>query len=201
MTAVYTLDVRTLGNEMWDAAFRLLPTERLEKATALWSKNAQKQSMGAGLLLRYTLLQAEIAPVSLEYDSSGKPTLPKNNISVSLSHSGSWAACVLSDRATGIDVQDMTEGDQTLLLKYFHRDEREFVRQGGTARFYQIWCRKECYIKAFGWRNLPEINTLTAPDGYGYFDFQPENIMMGCVLSRTQPDIWIVKQDELLHGG
>lgn len=198
-TAAYVLNICDLNEVTWEAAKKLLPAERLEKACAILDENMQKQSLGAGLLLRYVLQRASIDPLLVRYNGAGKPILLKENAYVSLSHSGSWVACALSNYPVGIDVQDTMEGTPSLLLKYFHQDEQKLIHQDGFDSFYQIWCRKECYIKAFGWMDLEKINTIISPDTYGYFDFYPEKTVMGCVLSKTHPGVWIVKQADLLR--
>lgn len=199
MTTAYILNICNLNEEMWEAARRLLPTERLKKAAIIQDANAQKQSLGAGLLLWYALKRRGIDSALVKY-IDGKPILPDGGAHISLSHSGNRVACALSDYPVGIDVQDMAEGNPALLTKYYHPDEMEYIRQGGLDRFYQIWCRKESYIKAFNWRDLQEINTMTAPDAYNYFNFRPETTIMGCVLSKIRPEIWQVSQENLLQG-
>jgi phosphopantetheinyl transferase len=93
----------------------------------------------------------------------------------------------------------MTEGDPALILRHLHPQEISYAQREGNEGFYRIWCRKECYIKAFGWRELGTFNTLAAPPGFEYFDLSVEPTVALCVLSPIRPTMERVTNKMLME--
>jgi 4'-phosphopantetheinyl transferase len=106
--------------------------------------------------------------VPIERDVYGKPRfagLPQ--VHFSLSHSGRLWACLMGDRAVGLDLEDMTlhrfrrrgaeraAGHLAIARRFFAADEWAFVEAGGDGdagrvRFFSVWTRKEAYVKYTG---------------------------------------------------
>lgn len=92
----------------------------------------------------------------------------------SISHSGEWWACIVGDVDVGLDLEDLRrlhldeetlKGDnpewkrgmngkghryQAIAKRYFTPDEFEYVLTHGTESFFDLWVRKEAYIKLKG---------------------------------------------------
>lgn len=106
----------------------------------------------------FSLQQAK--KVTIHRFKSGKPFLkfPKNINqlipSISLSHTGPWMACLLSDKKTqaGLDIEDITiNRPYKKLSEYaFSKKENEFVSQTGQLGFYRLWTTKEAIAKSRG---------------------------------------------------
>ncbi|MBY0291902.1 MAG: 4'-phosphopantetheinyl transferase superfamily protein [Alphaproteobacteria bacterium] len=98
--------------------------------------------------------------VTIHRLKSGKPFLKfYRNInyllpSISLSHTGPWIACLLSDKKTqtGLDIEDITVNRPfKKLSEYaFSKEENEFVSQTGQLGFYKLWTTKEAIAKSRG---------------------------------------------------
>ena len=106
----------------------------------------------------FSLQQAK--KVTIHRLKSGKPFLKlSKNIncllpSISLSHTGPWMACLLSDKKTqaGLDIEDITVNrPYKKLSEYaFSKKENEFVSQTGQLGFYKLWTTKEAIAKSRG---------------------------------------------------
>ena len=64
-------------------------------------------SRAAHALLRFSVRERGMDPdvLTLCRTSEGKPYFAEETVEFSLSHSGEWAVCALSDSAVGVDVE------------------------------------------------------------------------------------------------
>ena len=73
--------------------------------------------------------------------------------SVSLSHSGGWVACAITDAgAIGVDIEAHTSGRDFsgIAGAVFGPDEQRQVAAHGASGFYRVWTLKEAMAKASG---------------------------------------------------
>jgi 4'-phosphopantetheinyl transferase len=138
------------------------------------------QSRAAHLLLRYALLRdfdCKKAPV-LAYGRHGKPffTDPAH-IFFSLSHSGDWAVCAVSDECElGVDIQKIVPAHPRVAQRVFTPEQNEKLRSlPGAERdalFCEYWVLREASIKLAGGSVLERAapaapaTLVSAPDGY-----------------------------------
>ena len=82
------------------------------------------------------------------YADSGKAV---SAVYVSVSHSGGYWACVVSDRACGLDLQEMrTAAAERLADRFFTPLEGRYIREAGLKGFYELWTRREALAKYTG---------------------------------------------------
>ena len=132
-----------------------LSAYRLEKLHSLKPPLARRQGIGAELLLIHAL-RAHFGEVSLplviEAEQGGKPVLRELDLFFSLSHSGTLAACALSDGPVGLDIQKRSAFRPGVLERFFTPDERQYVLDASDRdeAYTEIWTRKESWLKAMG---------------------------------------------------
>lgn len=107
------------------------------------------------------------APQALRFarSASGRPSCPVLPLSFSLSHSGGYAACAVSARPVGVDLEEIRPL-RPALLGILSEEERAWMGDD-AARFAQLWTAKEAMLKCRGaalgrLRHLPLAMT---PDG------------------------------------
>lgn len=85
-------------------------------------------------------------------DSKGKPYFQDLGVHFSVSHSGHWWSCLMSGEPVGLDIEVLRERENFLKIaeRFFTKEESEFVEQNGIESFFEIWVRKEAYIKYVG---------------------------------------------------
>ncbi|MDD4583743.1 MAG: 4'-phosphopantetheinyl transferase superfamily protein [Eubacteriales bacterium] len=96
----------------------------------------------------------EINQTPIVRGTHGKPyfkDLPQVHFSVS--HSGRYFGCSFETFPIGFDLEDL--GIKRLKImavakRFFTRQEYEYVLTGGKKAFYEIWVRKEAYVKYLG---------------------------------------------------
>ncbi len=95
-------------------------------------------------------------------EEKGKPYFPKlPDVHFSVSHSGKYFACAMSDIPVGLDIQEHTrrknESEEDadvrrmkIARRFFHPDETEYASRGSAVRFFKVWTAKESYVKLTG---------------------------------------------------
>ena len=142
MTKLYALDLRPFANGLWRKDLDTLPTERKERALACRKEEDSMRIACAGYLLRHALLEEGIEHPIFAKDEWGKPYLvDQNNVHFSLSHSGTWAVCALSDAPVGVDIERPRNMDKIARL---------FPNAQTPDDILRLWTAKEAYLKMQG---------------------------------------------------
>lgn len=113
------------------------------------------------ILVQKGICQTEVAlGVHIERFSSGQPYIKDEAGAlqdvpfITISHSGRWIACCLSDAdfPIGIDIEDMklSRKIQDVASYAFFEDEVKAVRKEGREAFYKLWGAKEAIAKCYG---------------------------------------------------
>jgi 4'-phosphopantetheinyl transferase len=105
--------------------------------------------------------------IHIERTSTGKPEITNmESIHFSISHTKDLFICAIQGEALGIDIEDIflkNALNNTIIdgmgiskryigiaKRFFSDDENEYLIANGIKGFFQIWVRKEAYIKAKG---------------------------------------------------
>lgn len=113
-----------------------LPAERKEKVLRIRVAHGRKQSLGAGLLLKYA---QEQLGTDMHYN---------------LSHSGDYALCVAGDKVVGCDIEKVKKAPLKVAKRYFCESEIDYLSRVTEAEqdneFFRLWTIKESYSKMLG---------------------------------------------------
>ena len=128
---------------------------RREKVLSYKTREDQKRSLAAGLLLEQILNERGYKGEQIAVDENGKLYLPGvDDFFFSLSHSGEYAACVVSDVPVGVDIQQKRETRANIARRFFQCEEAERIekqpREKQTDMFFRYWTGKESYLKLKG---------------------------------------------------
>lgn len=81
----------------------------------------------------------------------GKPYFENIPIYFSISHTCDIWTCLMADFKVGIDIQISKNLDYEKIAKrFFSKEEAIFVRENGKKSFFEIWTRKEAFVKYTG---------------------------------------------------
>ena len=199
MTGLFAADVSVLEDErLYQLAYSLVTEERRRKVDAFRFQKDRRLCLGAELLLRAALRKQfdmtelpEVLPGSQEKPYFADPAAPR----FSLSHSGTWVLCAVSDREVGCDVETVSPIDLKLAERFYTAGEYETImREPEEERqktLFRFWTLKESFLKVtgLGLSGLPlnafEITLGTPPtvrqsvDEAGYF-FREYETIPGC---------------------
>jgi len=107
------------------------------------------------------LTDEELRDVVIEREGKGKPYIARlftagcpgrPVIHFSLSHSGSWWGCLMAAEPVGFDLEVYREkiNYKKIAQRFFTKEECDFILVEGLDAFYDVWVRKEAYVKYLG---------------------------------------------------
>ena len=137
-----------------------LSAEERERASGLLSGTHQRRFVVARGMLRQLLgryLDQDPGAVTFSRGAHGKPFLPEGGLHFNVSHTHELALYAIArDREVGVDVEWMRPqvAHEQIAARFFSLEEQEALAQvpdeERRAAFYNIWTRKEAYVKARG---------------------------------------------------
>ncbi|MFD2721536.1 4'-phosphopantetheinyl transferase superfamily protein [Hymenobacter monticola] len=179
-------------DELWP----LLPQPATYRALMPATADAARQAQWlAGRVLIHALLPEIMAepPADLvvQNDATGRPWLAGtgHGLTVSLSHSGTWVAAVLSHGGrVGVDIEIIRDKAQRLAGKFLAADEwaaAQATAADGAAHYTLLWSAKETLYKLAAQRGIIFKNQLLlgsfAPQQSGEI---PATLVLGGVETR-----------------
>ena len=157
MTKLYAMDLRPFQDGSWRNDLDTLPTERKERALACRKEEDRMRIACAGYLLRSALLKEGIKHPIFANNEWGKPYLGNhNNVHFSLSHSGHWVVCAISDASVGVDIEHPRCMDKIALLFPTAQTDDDILR---------LWTAKEAYLKLTGRGLTVSLNSVSVQLG------------------------------------
>lgn len=141
--------------EIFRLKLKQVSENRRRKVLQYKTREDQKRSLAAGLLLEELLKKHGFDPNLLKTDENGKLYLPEvNDFFFSLSHSGNYAACVICDVPVGVDIQQKRMTKANIAKRFFKTEEAETIEKQPPEKredmFFRYWTGKESYLKLKG---------------------------------------------------
>lgn len=134
MVYLYAMNLANLPNveetQFWDLVGTLDCT-RQNKIEKLKKPQKQKQSLGAGVLLKVVLENLGLGIENVRIGPHGKPEI--EGVCFNLSHSGNMVICAVSELPVGCDIEEIRQ-----MPERFGED------------FFRVWSFKESYGKMTG---------------------------------------------------
>ena len=146
-----------------------LSRERQRKIEQIKPDAERTRSLMAGMLLDYGLWRLcglRERAVALAYGAQGKPYAREYpDIHFNLSHSGGYALAAFAPVPVGCDIQKKgkTKREAQIAGRFFSEGEQRAMEAG--ADFYQIWARKESYLKLSGEGMALDMRSFCVTDG------------------------------------
>ncbi len=135
----------------------MIPSEIL---ICILKEDKDRKTDGAVKMLAQKALGEEVGEIARS--ERGKPYFPqRQDLFLSVSHSGGYFVCAFSPCEIGIDLQEMRHlrGEtpesavprlNKMAKRFFHPAEAEYVGADTYQRFFRIWTAKEAYVKMTG---------------------------------------------------
>ncbi|AIS52126.1 4'-phosphopantetheinyl transferase Sfp [Thermoanaerobacter kivui] len=120
------------------------------------------------LLLQFVLQNKKkifLCPLQFIRNDWGKPSIAGlEGVHFNISHSYDCVVCGISLLPIGIDVEKVREINTNIANRFFSTEEIEYVNMKNgnerLERFFQIWTRKESYVKAVGKGLMIPLNSF-----------------------------------------
>lgn len=149
MIRVLCVDISNTEEWMYQHLYEKASPERKCRADCYRRQKDKLRCVVAEALLRVALGTEEY---QIEKNSFGKPYIKNcEGFFYNLSHSGRYVVLAWGDSEVGVDVQRHRDhvNLQAFAKRYFTSEEQAYVRED-PRRFYEIWTKKESYVKYTG---------------------------------------------------
>lgn len=169
----------------------------------------RNRSLYSALLLRLLLCReygTEWDSLRFEKGRYGKPHLLfPSGLHFSLSHTDGALLCAAGRAAVGADTEVIRQPFPDIMAHCFHPDEIHYVRavpeQKQALRFYEIWTRKEAFLKCSGTGltdHLSDVCTLTPELQSCYHIWKTAHLFYACYSAQAEPiTVRQIRQEEL----
>ncbi|MBP9023288.1 MAG: 4'-phosphopantetheinyl transferase superfamily protein [Spirochaetes bacterium] len=145
----------------------------------------RNMKMLASALLAFALHEAGIKPpYKIQRSEHGKPFLPNEKIKFSYCHTEGLCAAVISDNECGIDAESIKRSASfaEISSRFFTPDEKEYLSYNNYSGeiFYEIWTKKEAYLKFTGKGLAGGLNSFSvlSLDEENMTSFRKENYII-----------------------
>lgn len=144
----YKININDITTDLYEKYYGLMTDERKSYVSSFKNEAARKRTVAAEMLIKNALDDDNIEITKDEY---GKPFIKNSNKYLSISHSGDYAVCAVSDRPIGIDIEKHRDINIKTALKFCNDAELEYIYKLDTnTRFFEIWTAKEAAFKLNG---------------------------------------------------
>lgn len=154
---IYTIYLPNFISIKWDLA-NFLNAADLKKAARFHSELDRTKfiiyrSILKFLLAAYTKL--DVKNINLDYHTNKKPYLASHPwLCFNISHSEDFAVIAISRKKIGIDIEYWSENFdfESLIPEVFKDNETAAIQNAANTKhcFYNLWTRKEAFVKALG---------------------------------------------------
>ena len=166
MTRLYLADVSRLDI---NKALAAVSDYRRQKALRCPDEEKMRCCLGVELLLYRALGATE--PLSYSLGANGKPYFEDGSVCFSLSHSGNFAVCAVSDCEVGVDIEAPRQNTLKIAKRFFTESEYERIAKSDKPDelFCRLWVIKESYIKATGDGFKTPLDSFCAAEKIGEY--------------------------------
>ena len=152
------LSIRDIPKSQYELYYSLLSDEKRERVDCFRFEDDKKRSVFGEMLARKMIAEKSgVSEESLEFSVTelGKPYLTEPEVHFSISHSGDYVLCAVSDTPVGADIEKTRPVEERLIRRVCTDEEASFVLEGSDAaerlrRFFRVWTAKEAFFKCRG---------------------------------------------------
>lgn len=151
----YKFNINNMTDAEFDAFFALMTEEKKTRVSRFKNADDKKRSVCAEMLAKRMIAEKFfVSPcdVRISAKEGGQPLCENFNIHLSLSHSGDYAVCAVSDAPIGIDIQKIVPYNPKTAERVCSPSELYAIENSKdkAAEFIKLWTKKEAVLKMRG---------------------------------------------------
>ena len=166
MIRIVCVDIAGADEEVYRKLNETASPQRKARADGYRVQEDALRCLTADALLRYALGADTCCVVQ---EKGGKPQIPEHpEFHFNLSHAGRWVVLAWGDSELGVDVEEIRRDVNLtgLAARYFTLEEQAYIQAGDPpSRFFEIWTRKESYLKYLGTGLTKPLSGFSVLDG------------------------------------
>lgn len=172
--------------------YNRMSIERKESVKKMLVPHKQKLRIAADHICREAISEfCRISPDDITFSANehGKPYAVDLDVNFSISHSGDYVICAVSEKEIGADIEKIREVKSDVSKRFASESETEYISSRKNGLF-EIWTLKEAYFKCIGTGinkniknvsfDIKENDILCSEEGY---KFSFHNIADGYICS------------------
>lgn len=192
-----------------DDLIKLVSIEKQKKINKLRFDIDRKLSLYSELLVRYQACQElnlSNKEVVFGKSKNGKPfLLDYPEFYFNISHTRNAVVVAFSDSEIGVDIESIKPINLAIANRFYTSCEQEYITTHGNPdyAFYEVWTKKETYIKYLGTGLSTSLNSFNVLDDSlrtMMYTFSMEQYIISICcngLIKFEPIISTITQDEL----
>lgn len=145
-----------IGFDKYEQYLKLLLPEKKALVHRFKFEIDKKLSLISDVFVRYIVckvLDVNNSDIILKKNSFGKPFLEGfPDFQFNISHTRNAIVIGFSEKPIGIDIEKITVADLLVAERFFNENELKYILSGQQRNklFYEVWTKKEAYIKWLG---------------------------------------------------
>lgn len=153
---IYFMEISETESSVAADLIKLVSEERQEKLKQYRFPIDRKLSLYAELLVRRQvmhLLGLNNDEIEFGINEYGKPFFPGHPLfCFNISHTRNAIAVAFSNDEVGVDIEKIKPPDSQIAKRFFTSSEQDYIfsHKNPDRAFYEIWTKKEVYIKCIG---------------------------------------------------
>ncbi len=168
---IYHLNINSVTDSQIQLWFEQMSSERKEAVSSIKISRKRKSKIIADALCRKAINEyCGVNPedIVFKYNRYGKPYVKNIPVHFSISHSGNYVVCAVSENEIGIDIEKIRDIDSRICKRFATEAEADYI-SSNQNRIFEIWTLKEAYFKCIGTGLTSDIKNIS-------FDISGENI-------------------------
>lgn len=110
----------------------------------------------------------------ISINREGKPYIEDCPYHFNLSHSGDFLLLAVGETPVGADIEKITKIRPKTMEKYFSQSEQNRVKKEGKNIFFELWTKKESYVKYTG-EGIKGLSNVIFPEDVAFFTAKHED--------------------------
>lgn len=156
MNLLYNVKINDLVNtEKFNELLDLVSKEKQEEINHFRFHIDKKLSLYSNVLVRILIrkfLNINNSHIVFQKNGYGKPLLMNYaDFHFNISHTRNAFVVAISDGVVGVDIENVRTADLKIAKRFFTDNEYIYITElevGTDERFFEIWTKKEAYVKA-----------------------------------------------------
>lgn len=157
--------------EIFKCLFSFVSEEKQRQVIQLSNDISKKLTLYAEALSRIIAcndLGVSNTEITFLRNRYGKPYIkefPKYHFNIS--HTSNIIVIVISNNEIGVDIEKIKNADLRIAKRFFAKDEQEYILENSLVqnnRFYEVWTKKEAYMKYVGKGLYMPLNSFNVFD-------------------------------------
>lgn len=207
MNIIYWAEINeVISFDEYERLLSFVSAEKQEQIARFHSDIDKKLSIVSEILIRTIICREKGLSnneIVFEKNEFGKPFLKGySGFYFNLSHTRNAITIATSDRPVGVDIEKIRDAEFRIAKRFFTEKEFDYITRNSVnmdERFYEVWTKKEAYIKYLGKGLSLHLNSFDVFDDMiakQSFTFEKNEYVISTCSEYTDQQFNIIKLTE-----